>query len=100
MYLLIDTNIFFDNWFLNSPQFKLLGNFCNNTGIKVLLPQIVLQEVENKYKISVQHLETQAAELSRKISGLTPERIIDFLPPSPNNYDLASILKKLSTSLK
>ena len=50
MKIVIDTNIFYNNWFLDSLNFKLLKSFLHKTNASLLVPKIVFEEVINKYK--------------------------------------------------
>ena len=50
MKIVIDTNIFYNNWFLDSLNFKLLKSFLHKTNASLFVPKIVFEEVINKYK--------------------------------------------------
>jgi hypothetical protein len=50
MWIVLDTNIFFNNWYVKGANFEMLLNYCNNMQHTILLPKIVSQEVNNKYK--------------------------------------------------
>jgi len=49
MYVFLDTNIYFNNWFLKSPPFAKLIKYCNDTDATLLLPEVVIEEVQAKY---------------------------------------------------
>ncbi len=49
MIIFLDTNIFFNNWHVTNANFKLLFNFVSNTGSKLLISEIVNDEINNKW---------------------------------------------------
>lgn len=49
MYLVFDTNVIFDNWFVESGQFELLARYCKNTESVLLIPRVVVEEVDAKF---------------------------------------------------
>jgi len=49
MKIVIDTNIFYNNWFLNNTNFRLLKLYLKKTKSSLILPQIVFEEIVNKY---------------------------------------------------
>lgn len=75
MLLLIDTNIIFNNWFLRSPQFALLANFCRNTGAKLMLPQVVIDEVDAKFKAERSKTVQSLQDVLRRCTDLSNEPI-------------------------
>lgn len=56
MWIVLDTNIFFNDWYVKGANFEMLRNYCNNMRHTLLLPQIVIQEVDNKYQQSKEKL--------------------------------------------
>jgi hypothetical protein len=50
MWIVLDTNVFFNDWYVKGANFEMLLNYCNNMRYTLLLPQIVVQEVDNKYR--------------------------------------------------
>lgn len=49
MKILIDTNIFYNNWYLNNAYFEYLFNFVENTNSELLISEVVVDEVEGKF---------------------------------------------------
>jgi len=49
MYIFLDTNIYHNNWLLKSPLFVKLISYCNDTDVTLLLPEIVVLEVQAKH---------------------------------------------------
>lgn len=92
MYILIDTNIFFNNWFLSSPHFTFLVNFANNTGAKLLLSSVVSEEVGNKYKLAREEFNVKVDSLRSDFRDL---KIAGSILPKPNTdfeYDFKLIV--------
>lgn len=62
MKILIDTNIFYNSYYIKSANLRLILNYINNEGHVLLLSDIVLKEVEkhfqNKYKEAEKNLES------------------------------------------
>ncbi|MED8728032.1 PIN domain-containing protein [Escherichia marmotae] len=60
MKILIDTNIFYNSYYIKSANLRLILNYINNEGHVLLLSDIVLKEVEkhfqNKYKEAEKNL--------------------------------------------
>lgn len=50
MNVFIDSNVFYNQWFLESSQWRLLFHFLNNECNALFLSRLVIDEVENKYK--------------------------------------------------
>lgn len=49
MHIILDTNIYYDNYYLNTPRFLALFTYLSKTKSKIILPDIVLKEVSKKY---------------------------------------------------
>jgi len=49
MLIFIDSNIFFNNWYLKSPLFELLANYVSNECATVLISEVVCEEVNAKF---------------------------------------------------
>lgn len=63
-YVFIDTNIFYNNWFLNSPNFIFLFNYLHLTGARLLISELAIEEVDNLFK---RELESATSELSKSL---------------------------------
>lgn len=49
MNIVFDTNVFFQDWFLNKPDMILLEKFINLGSSKLVIPEVVIIETLNKY---------------------------------------------------
>lgn len=92
MWIVLDTNIYFNQWFLEGANFRVFRNFCNNTGAHILLPEIVRQEVQNKYEGELSQARTDLEKLVTKFTKLGFE-----CPPSPvaeEEYDFGQLVQE------
>ncbi|TMO74259.1 DUF4935 domain-containing protein [Pseudoalteromonas sp. S3785] len=65
MKVFLDTNVFYNNWFANNPNFKLLFRYLNNESEELMLSDLVVQEVEN---IRNRELNESLSEIKRHIN--------------------------------
>ncbi len=78
----MDTNVFYNDWFMRNANFKYLFHFLNNEGHALILSNLVLQESENIRK----------RELSDALSGIRNNiKKIQKLNPSKISYDEDSL---------
>lgn len=70
MYVLLDTNVYFNNWFLKNPSFVKLIRYCNDTDATLLLPEVVVEEVEAKYMEESDKVLKQVDEIQRLCENL------------------------------
>lgn len=82
MLILLDTNIYYDNWFLTSPQFALLANYCQNNSAILLVPQVVVNEVEAKFNQKWKTLTDILDGLPRQFDELQADK--SHLPTMPS----------------
>ncbi|EDM46807.1 PIN domain-containing protein [Marinobacter algicola] len=47
MKIFVDTNIFYNDWFMRNANFKYLFHFLNNEGHSLIVSDLVIQESEN-----------------------------------------------------
>ena len=47
MLIFLDSNIYYNNWFLRAANFNLFFNFLENTGAELLVSNLIIQECEN-----------------------------------------------------
>ncbi|HHF3108932.1 TPA: PIN domain-containing protein [Vibrio alginolyticus] len=47
MNVFLDTNAFYNNWFVDNANFNLLFNYLNNERLSLILSELVVQEVNN-----------------------------------------------------
>ena len=67
MIIVLDTNIFREDFLMNSFKFKILFDFLKKTESKIVVPQIIYQEIDALYR----------REIEEKISRIEKSR--DFL---------------------
>ena len=54
MLIFIDTNVFFNNWFVSNADFKFLFNYLENTNSTLLLSELVCEEIDNLQNRGIQ----------------------------------------------
>lgn len=74
MKILVDSNQFIADFLLESAPFRYLAHFLNNEGYTLLLPRLVLEEVESKYSTETQKALTEASKSNQRLKqlGLSP----------------------------
>lgn len=70
VYMLIDTNIFFDNFFLEGNKFLALENMTKKTKSTVIMPSIIIDEVKKKYKENLLRQQISIDEINKKCPGM------------------------------
>lgn len=76
-YIVIDTNVFYNNWFLKNANFSFISNYIENTGSTILLSRIVCEEVQNKYETEFESIKTAFQKNIRQLDNFYPYEI-DF----------------------
>lgn len=94
MKVFLDTNIFYNNWFVSNANFKLFYHYLNNNQHELLLSELVVQEVNN---IRERELSETISEIKRLIKNgsklnATPFRF-NISDLGINNYNIKEILK-------
>ena len=90
MYIFIDTNVFFNNWQLRSPDFQYLFNYIENTQAKLIISELVVSEVENKYVTEFQGLIKDFRKINAYVSS---DVVLDF-DKMIEEYNFRTILEK------
>lgn len=67
MKVFLDTNIFYNDWFVKNANFKYLFHFLNNEENTLILSSLVVQEVEN---IRRRDSELYLSEIKKQVSRL------------------------------
>lgn len=67
MLVFLDSNIFYNNWYLRSVNFQVLFNYIINNNGFLLLSELVIQETENNQQKA---LDSALAELQKALNGL------------------------------
>ncbi|MCB5288034.1 MAG: PIN domain-containing protein [Candidatus Cloacimonetes bacterium] len=101
MKVFLDTNVFYNNWFVGNPNFKLLFSYLNNEQEDLLLSDLVLQEVENIRNRKVGESLSEINRQIKKIQKLNPDKLI-FNESELNikNYNLSELLIKHVESIE
>ncbi|WP_275404471.1 PIN domain-containing protein [Pantoea stewartii] len=94
MLILIDTNIFYNNWKMSSAMFQVLSNFIENTsGNQLILPFVVLEETQKKYNEEVKKLQKEISQLKGRVSKLSEKKFfIDDLEDKVKEFSFKNEL--------
>ena len=94
MKIFLDTNIFYNDWFMKNANFKYLFNYINNDGHSLVLSKLVVQESENirnrEIKEAVNEINKnikKAQKLNSKILNFDSEKI------GIESYNLIDLIK-------
>jgi hypothetical protein len=79
MNVILDTNIYVQDFLMNSVSFGLLLDYLNKTGSKIIMPQIVCQELAEKYRAD---LSLRLSQFDRAKESL--EKALTEAPPVPH----------------
>lgn len=90
----LDTNIFFNNWYLRSPNFSVLANYLGNSGATLLLSEVVQQEVEAKFSAEREKLlRTLAVEL-RRVADFQYEPVSIKTPALDGDFNFLKVVER------
>ncbi|WP_140920913.1 PIN domain-containing protein [Limnobaculum xujianqingii] len=97
MLILIDTNIFYNNWKMSSAMFQVLSNFIKNTSEnKLLIPFVIIKETQNKYNEEIKKLEKDILQLEGRVKRFTgSEFSIDSLNNEIKKFNFEDELLKI-----
>lgn len=93
MNVFIDTNAFFNNWFVGNVNFKLLFHYLNNEQLDLLMSELVVQEVNNLRNKEVDESRVEVKRLLNRLKKVNKGSIgvsVDDITIS--DYDIKSIL--------
>lgn len=76
MKVFLDTNVFYNDWFMNNANFKYLFHFLNNEGYELILSKLVVQEVENIRRRDVAGCLAEIKKQMRKVQKLNQNKIL------------------------
>lgn len=101
MRIFLDTNIFFNNWFLKSANFQYLLHFINNEEHTLLLSNLVLEEVNNIRNRQVASSIEEMEASFNKLKKLNYEKI-SFSANSLgiSEYDLLNVLNEKTEGIE
>nr|ELR5097443.1 DUF4935 domain-containing protein [Providencia rettgeri] len=94
MLILIDTNIFYNNWKMSSAMFQVLSNFIKNTSEnQLIIPFVVIKETQKKYNDEIEKLQKDIHQVKRKINSLSDNNFsIDDLSDDIKNFSFQNEL--------
>lgn len=92
MLIFIDTNIFFNNWYLRSPLFDLLANYVSNERATVLVSEVVCLEVNAKFHSERASAERELKKAVRRATMFQAASTPIAAPALREGYDFRDIL--------
>lgn len=97
MLILIDTNIFYNQWKMSSAMFQVLSNFiANTTGNQLVLPFVVFEETQKKYNEEIEKLQNEISQLKGRVRKLSEnEFFIDDLNNEVKEFSFKKQLLKI-----
>ncbi|CAB1213103.1 PIN domain-containing protein [Klebsiella michiganensis] len=97
MLILIDTNIFYNNWKMSSAMFQVLSNFLKNTvQNQLIIPFIVIKETQKKYNDEVEKIQKELLQLKGRVNKLSGnEFYIDDLSDETKKFSFQNELLKI-----
>jgi hypothetical protein len=101
IYIFLDTNIFFNNWYLTSAEFRFLFNYIENTNSVLLLSELVCEEVENirnRELESIVHNLKQELKKTKKLNSTLLE--YDFDKLFDETYNFKEIVQNKVSSIQ
>ena len=103
MVFILDTNIFMEDWYFNSPPYKALLDYVKKTGSVFVMPRVVLEELRRKFMLE---LETRLAnyakaerDIHRQLNSIK-ELAAHFNAQEETEKYIKYILKKLKITKK
>lgn len=101
MYIVLDTNVFFNNWHLRGAEFSRLIKHANDVAATVLISQVVVDEANAKYREHFSDFRSSLKSLKSKAQHLLPDRLIEWPEVEVEEpYDLFAILKEKFNSVE
>jgi PIN domain len=79
MKIVLDTNVLFDKWFLTGPQFELLRRHTASGRSTVVIPSVVVLELENHYQRKI----SEHIAAAQKLNAMLPPGAAAIPLPSP-----------------
>lgn len=93
MKVFLDTNVFYNNWFLNSANFKYLFHFLNNEGNELIISKLVIEEANNIRRREVDISLSEVHSAIKKLKKLN-KRTMKFPDLDIDPYDLKDLLQE------
>ncbi len=95
MKIVFDTNVIFNDWYLNKPGFEPFKMFLRLSGAKLVVPKLVIEEAKNKYREAVKSKFNSASKELKKLRGLLPSKNL-----SMPNVDFQFVFSKFEENLQ
>ena len=93
MLFFLDTNIFYDDWFMQAAPYRYLFHFMNNNGHSLLLSRVVLQEAAQLQSRALADELAKAQKAIAKAARLNGIAVTkEDLTFTPTQYDLLATL--------
>jgi len=100
-YIFLDTNIFYNNWHLKNANFKYLFNYLENTGYKLIISELVSEEVQNIHKREFELSYNELRQAIHKIEKLIDETNMIDIDALPNViYNFKELLEEKARSVE
>ena len=93
MKVFLDTNAFYNNWFVDNANFKLLFHYLNNEQHDLLLSNLVVQEVNNIREREIFEATSEIDRLINRVNKLNEKNIYFSVENvGISQYDVKSML--------
>lgn len=101
-YIFLDTNIFYNQWYLTSADFRLLFNYIENTDSVLLLSELVCEEVENIRNRDLESIVEILKHEVKKAKKLNNSVLFDynFDELNEDKYDFRNLVQEKVTSVE
>lgn len=99
MIIFIDTNIFFNHWYLENANFKYLFNYLENSSSILAIPEIICEEVDGKFKSEFSKIKNQYKDNVMQLNAFTPEKIVPNFESLNIDYSFKNELEKSTDSI-
>jgi rRNA-processing protein FCF1 len=93
MLIFIDTNIFFNHWYLKAPLFELLANYVSNEHATVLVSEVVCEEVNAKFQSERAAAANELTKAVRRVTAFQSDPKPAVAPALDEVYDFRAVLK-------
>lgn len=100
-FIFLDTNIFFNDYYLRYANFKYLFNYIENTGSVLLVSEVVIEEIENIYNREVDDIaRSLKKELKRSKSFTLLPLKINLNELTDRKYNFKNVLTSKTYDIK
>ncbi len=96
----IDTNIFFNNWYLRNPNFSVLAYYLENTEATLLLSDVVRYEVEAKFRTEREKLERAIEDNIRRAADFQHKPVDLEAPVLRDEYNFLEVVSHRFESVR